>query len=280
MPGVRKAATSAAAASGPGGGTLTAVTRPPVARREPFERTRARRTAPGPLRAGWATRRQSCWRTWLPSGGSTTLPVRIWTPWSPPCGPRWCPEFHPPTCRRRGSVRGVPTTTGTPREVTTRQLVREIDGSETVSRPIPMSSPVEQRKPHRRHRHAGPPRHRLAGRRQRLPRPRPDPGQPRRGPARLLASTPTGDEVFELRFRDLRTGADLPDVVPRSYYGGAWSADSRWFFYTVHDEAYRPAPGAGGTGSARRPRRRRASCSRSPTSASSSTLRATPQRRR
>lgn len=49
-----------------------------------------------------------------------------------------------------------------------------------------------------------------------------------------------GDEVFELRFRDLRTGADLADRVPRSYYGGAWTADSSSFLYTVHDEAYRP----------------------------------------
>jgi oligopeptidase B len=49
-----------------------------------------------------------------------------------------------------------------------------------------------------------------------------------------------GDEVFELRFRDLRTGADLADRVPRSYYGGAWSADSSTFVYTVHDDAYRP----------------------------------------
>jgi oligopeptidase B len=49
-----------------------------------------------------------------------------------------------------------------------------------------------------------------------------------------------GDEVFELRFRDLRTGEDLPDRIARSYYGGAWSADSQWFFYTVHDDAYRP----------------------------------------
>jgi oligopeptidase B len=48
-----------------------------------------------------------------------------------------------------------------------------------------------------------------------------------------------GDEVYELRFRDLRTGEDLPDRVARSYFGGAWSADSRWFFYTVHDDAYR-----------------------------------------
>jgi oligopeptidase B len=50
----------------------------------------------------------------------------------------------------------------------------------------------------------------------------------------------TGNEVFELRFRDLRTGVDLPDRIVRSYYGGAWSSDSAWFFYTVHDDAYRP----------------------------------------
>lgn len=49
-----------------------------------------------------------------------------------------------------------------------------------------------------------------------------------------------GDEVFELRFRDLTTGVDLPESIPRSYYGGAWSADSAYFFYTVHDQAYRP----------------------------------------
>jgi oligopeptidase B len=49
-----------------------------------------------------------------------------------------------------------------------------------------------------------------------------------------------GDEVFELRFRDLRTGEDLPDRIPRCYYTGAWTADSQWFFYTVHDDAYRP----------------------------------------
>jgi oligopeptidase B len=49
-----------------------------------------------------------------------------------------------------------------------------------------------------------------------------------------------GDEVYELHFRDLDSGADLDDVVPRSYYGGAWSADAAYFFYTVHDDAYRP----------------------------------------
>ncbi|WP_167305774.1 S9 family peptidase [Nocardioides euryhalodurans] len=50
----------------------------------------------------------------------------------------------------------------------------------------------------------------------------------------------TGDEVYRLRFRDLTTGEDLAEEVPRTYYGGAWSADSQWFFYTVHDAAYRP----------------------------------------
>ena len=49
-----------------------------------------------------------------------------------------------------------------------------------------------------------------------------------------------GDEVYELRFRDLTSGSDLADVVPRSAYGGAWSADSAYFFYTVADEMWRP----------------------------------------
>jgi oligopeptidase B len=50
----------------------------------------------------------------------------------------------------------------------------------------------------------------------------------------------SGEEVFELRFRDLATGTDLPDVVPRAYYGGAWSADSASFFYAVPDDLNRP----------------------------------------
>lgn len=53
----------------------------------------------------------------------------------------------------------------------------------------------------------------------------------------------TGDEVYTLRFRDLESDGrrrDLGDVIERSYYGGAWSADSSTFFYTVHDALYRP----------------------------------------
>lgn len=59
---------------------------------------------------------------------------------------------------------------------------------------------------------------------------------------RLLAWSldQTGEAVYELHWRDLDTGEDLPDVVARSYYGGAWTADSRAFLYTVHDAAYRP----------------------------------------
>ncbi|HUV47972.1 MAG TPA: prolyl oligopeptidase family serine peptidase [Actinomycetes bacterium] len=50
----------------------------------------------------------------------------------------------------------------------------------------------------------------------------------------------TGDEVYELRFRDIATGQDLDDTVARTYYGGAWSADGSTFFYVVHDEVFRP----------------------------------------
>ena len=50
----------------------------------------------------------------------------------------------------------------------------------------------------------------------------------------------TGEEVFRLAFRDLARGLDLDEVIPRTYYSGAWSGDSSTFFYTVHDDAYRP----------------------------------------
>jgi oligopeptidase B len=50
----------------------------------------------------------------------------------------------------------------------------------------------------------------------------------------------TGEELYELRFRDLATGVDLPERIGRTYYGGAWSADGGTFFYTVCDDVYRP----------------------------------------
>ena len=49
-----------------------------------------------------------------------------------------------------------------------------------------------------------------------------------------------GSEHHVLRFRDLATGADLEDVIRGVYYGSAWSADSRTFFYVMTDAAMRP----------------------------------------
>jgi oligopeptidase B len=59
---------------------------------------------------------------------------------------------------------------------------------------------------------------------------------------RLLAYSvdTSGAELFELRFRDLETGDDLPDLVMATSYGGAWSADSATFLYTVPDASHRP----------------------------------------
>jgi len=50
----------------------------------------------------------------------------------------------------------------------------------------------------------------------------------------------TGNELHELRFRDLTTGRDLEDVLEGVYYGSAWSADSKTFFYVKTDKAMRP----------------------------------------
>ncbi|HSS67652.1 MAG TPA: prolyl oligopeptidase family serine peptidase [Nocardioidaceae bacterium] len=59
---------------------------------------------------------------------------------------------------------------------------------------------------------------------------------------RLLAYSfdRTGDEVYRMRIRDLDTGRDLADELPRTYYTAGWSADSSTLFYTVHDAIYRP----------------------------------------
>jgi oligopeptidase B len=50
----------------------------------------------------------------------------------------------------------------------------------------------------------------------------------------------SGAEIYELRFRDTSSIADLPDVIARSYPGGAWASDSRHFFYLVPDQLNRP----------------------------------------
>ncbi|HEY3722674.1 MAG TPA: S9 family peptidase [Acidimicrobiia bacterium] len=50
----------------------------------------------------------------------------------------------------------------------------------------------------------------------------------------------SGGERYTLRFRDLRTGEDLPDTVEDVYYGLAWADDSRTIFYVRPDDAVRP----------------------------------------
>ena len=50
----------------------------------------------------------------------------------------------------------------------------------------------------------------------------------------------TGSEQHELRFRDLATGTDLDDALHDVYYGAAWAADNRTFFYTRTDSTVRP----------------------------------------
>jgi oligopeptidase B len=49
-----------------------------------------------------------------------------------------------------------------------------------------------------------------------------------------------GDERFTLQIKDLSTGEVLPDRIPDTYYGTAWSADASTLFYLTVDEAWRP----------------------------------------
>ena len=49
-----------------------------------------------------------------------------------------------------------------------------------------------------------------------------------------------GGELHTLRFRELATGADLPDVIDGVYYGLAWANDNRDIFYVRPDDAMRP----------------------------------------
>jgi oligopeptidase B len=59
--------------------------------------------------------------------------------------------------------------------------------------------------------------------------------------SKLAYSTDTtGAERYTLRFRDLESGRDLADEIPNTYYGLAWSTDSRTVFYTRPDDAMRP----------------------------------------
>ena len=49
-----------------------------------------------------------------------------------------------------------------------------------------------------------------------------------------------GDERYELRFRDLRTGEEHAETIFDVSYGFAWAADAGTCWYTLQDEASRP----------------------------------------
>ena len=50
----------------------------------------------------------------------------------------------------------------------------------------------------------------------------------------------SGDERFTLRIKNLATGEVLPDEVPNTFYGCAWSLDATALFYVTVDDAWRP----------------------------------------
>ncbi|MFD2763822.1 S9 family peptidase [Micromonospora eburnea] len=49
-----------------------------------------------------------------------------------------------------------------------------------------------------------------------------------------------GDERFTLRIKDLGSGEVLPDEIPDTFYGTAWSTDASTLFYVTVDDAWRP----------------------------------------
>ena len=59
---------------------------------------------------------------------------------------------------------------------------------------------------------------------------------------RLLAYSTdfAGSERFTVRIKDLATGTVLPDEVPDTFYGCAWSLDGSALFYVTVDDAWRP----------------------------------------
>jgi oligopeptidase B len=50
----------------------------------------------------------------------------------------------------------------------------------------------------------------------------------------------SGNERYTIRIKDLATGDILPDEIPDTYAGCAWSLDGSTLFYTTVDDAWRP----------------------------------------
>ena len=56
----------------------------------------------------------------------------------------------------------------------------------------------------------------------------------------LYGTDVSGDEIYTLTVKDLKTGQLLTDRIAGAYYSVAWAADNKNIFYTVLDEAKRP----------------------------------------
>ena len=50
----------------------------------------------------------------------------------------------------------------------------------------------------------------------------------------------SGNERFTIRIKDLAAGGTLPDEIPNTYAGCAWSLDGSALFYVTVDDAWRP----------------------------------------
>ncbi|MBU3751466.1 MAG: hypothetical protein FGM52_13665, partial [Mycobacterium sp.] len=60
------------------------------------------------------------------------------------------------------------------------------------------------------------------------------------GMALAWSADVVGDERYRLRFRDVRTGSDLPEVIEATFPDGAWSADASTYLYLRTDAVNRP----------------------------------------
>ncbi|MEJ8571344.1 S9 family peptidase [Microbaculum marinum] len=54
------------------------------------------------------------------------------------------------------------------------------------------------------------------------------------------ATDEVGSEFYTIHVRNLSTGEDFEDSIPRTTGGAVWSADSRYLFYTWLDDNHRP----------------------------------------
>ena len=51
---------------------------------------------------------------------------------------------------------------------------------------------------------------------------------------------PSGYETYEVRFKDLRSGKDLPDVIKATAGGVSWGHGDDEVYYSTQDDAHRP----------------------------------------